>query len=143
MKIKYYLRGLGTGILFATIILTISYATKHTKTLDSETTSQGIIEETTKETSTENATIQQTTSTNSVSDNGSINNKNVTVTVKSGMSSEEVSSMLQENGIIESATDFDIYLNEKGYSKIIAVGTYEILANSTYKEIAEAITNTN
>lgn len=147
MKIKYYLRGLGTGILFATIILTISYATKNNDT-EIETTTQTSTEETTtEETTTESTTeiieetSQETTITND--DYVSNNSENVSITVSSGMSSEQVAGMLQANGIIENASDFDAYLNQNGYSKIISVGNYEIVANSTYKEIAEIITNTN
>lgn len=151
MKIKYYLRGLGTGILFATIILIISNATKNDN-ITTETTTQTTTQITTEivtetsaeEVSTEEleATTEETTQ-ETTGDTGSINSEIKTITVSSGMSSEQVAGMLQSNGIIENATDFDTYLKEYGYSKIISVGKYEISANSTYKEIAEIITNTN
>jgi len=141
MKIKYYLRGLGTGILFATLILTISYAMRNNKN-EIETQTQTTASSTQESANdTTNSTSETTTD---VSDStGSINSEKIAITVESGMSSEQVANMLQTKSVVQSATDFDNYLKENGYSKTIAVGSYEINANSTYKEIAEIITNTN
>ena len=151
MKLKYYLRGLGTGILFAAIILTISHAIGDKKTSESETTTTNISQEKNQDTTEENTaetttqeitTTQESTTTQDISTAG-INDEKVMVTVASGMSSEGVSSMLQEKGVISNSTEFDSYLKENGYSKIIAVGNYEIDSDLTFKEIAEIITKTN
>lgn len=140
MKIKYYLRGLGTGILFATLILTISYSMRNnsseTETQITTNSSTEINHETIEE-------VEEPLTTNLNNDTNSINSEKVVISVESGMSSEQVADMLQTKAVIQSATDFDSYLKANGYSKIISVGNYEINANSTYKEIAEIITNTN
>ena len=42
MKLKYYLRGLGTGILFATVILFIAYAYRMSDKRESKGARYGI-----------------------------------------------------------------------------------------------------
>lgn len=141
MKIKYYLRGLGTGILFATIILSISFAVKNSdkKTVDNEaTTSESRVQVETEESSEETTEQESTTQAESVE-----NNNNITLSIKSGMSSEVVADLLADQGAISNSQEFDSYLKENGYSKTIVVGDYTIVPGMTFKEIAEIITNTN
>lgn len=141
MKIKYYLRGLGTGILFATIILSISFAVRNSdkKTVDNEaTTSESRVQVETEESSEETTEQESTTQAESVE-----NNNNITLSIKSGMSSEVVADLLADQGAISNSQEFDSYLKENGYSKTIVVGDYTIVPGMTFKEIAEIITNTN
>lgn len=136
MKIKYYLRGLGTGILFSTIILTIAFAVRNSdnKTVENdETTSESRVQ---VETETNEEEITTDSETN-------ININEIIVSIKSGMSSEDVSELFASQGIVENQEEFDSYLKDNGYSKTIVVGDYSIVPGLTYKEIAEIITNTN
>lgn len=68
MKLKYYLRGLGTGILFATLILFISYSYNFSDAKIKERAKEmGMVEtESTKQSMLDNIT---TTTTNSASNN--------------------------------------------------------------------------
>jgi hypothetical protein len=61
-------------------------------------------------------------------------------TVKAGQWSDTVSKNLQNAGIIDSASDFDSYLNKTGYSAKIKAGTFKIPSDATYNEIAQKIT---
>lgn len=136
MKIKYYLRGLGTGILFSTIILAIAFAVRNSdnKTVkNDETTSESRVQ-------VETETNEEEITTNSETD---ININEIIVSIKSGMSSEDVSELFASQGIVENQEEFDSYLKDNGYSKTIVVGDYSIVPGLTYKEIAEIITNTN
>lgn len=66
----------------------------------------------------------------------------ISVTIESGSGSGTVCRQLEEAGLIESATSFDRYLIDNGYSKRISVGTYEIRVGATEEEIAKIITKT-
>ncbi len=60
--------------------------------------------------------------------------------IRSGASSYSVSKDLEKAGLIENAGDFDDYLCQKGYSKSIRVGTFEIEVGTDEEEIAKIIT---
>lgn len=147
MKVKYFLRGFGTGILFATIILTISFAYKSGMNNDSETTGATNVqetvsqEETTEETK-EDGSVETSAGEGATTANDETTTVNV-LDVTRGMSSTRVAKLLESMGIIESAEEFDAYLSENGYSKKILVGTYEIKPGYTYEEIAKIITKTD
>ncbi len=67
----------------------------------------------------------------------------VQVTIFEGNNSVNVSRVLEEAGLVESAAAFDRYLRDNGYSKIINMGSYEIPMGTGEEEIAHIITNTN
>lgn len=155
MKIKYFLRGLGTGILFATIILTISYAFRNNNIKPEETTKSSVaweteesatveetsIEETTiQETTIEETTIEETTIQEATSEVTTTGIKIITIT--SGMSSTGVSNLLEEMGIIQDSKEFDTFLRNGGYSRKILVGSYEVSSDASFEEIAKKITGT-
>lgn len=60
--------------------------------------------------------------------------------IKVGDWSSTVSSRLESMGIIKSATDFDKYLNDHGYSASINAGTYKVSPGDSYRELAKKIT---
>lgn len=63
-----------------------------------------------------------------------------TLEIKTGEWSSDVSRRLQSMGIIKSATDFDKYLNDNGYSASISAGTFQVSPEDTYQELAKKIT---
>lgn len=65
-----------------------------------------------------------------------------TITVKRGMDSSSVAALLQREGIIEDAHDFDSYLDKNGYSTKIRIGTYVVKSSDSYKTLAKIITKT-
>lgn len=61
------------------------------------------------------------------------------IVITEGMSSEKVTRILKENGIIEDAGAFNQYLIINNYSRKIRVGTYHIKPYATYKDITDMI----
>lgn len=54
--------------------------------------------------------------------------------------SDTVSKELEKLGVVDSAKEFDQYLNENGYSNSINAGTYDVSVEDTYEELARKIT---
>jgi hypothetical protein len=67
----------------------------------------------------------------------------VVITVIRGDSSVSVARRIYEAGLIESAVEFDKYLCDNGYDKVISVGTYNIEYGMDFDEIARVITRKN
>ena len=64
----------------------------------------------------------------------------ITVEIEPGAGSRAICRMLEEAGLIEDADSFDRYLIDNGYSKRIRVGTYVIIPGTDPEEIARIIT---
>lgn len=64
----------------------------------------------------------------------------ITFTIERGMSSEMVSALLKEKGLIENQEDFNKYIISKGKASFIKIGTYTLPVGSSYKDIINAIT---
>lgn len=60
--------------------------------------------------------------------------------IKAGDWSTTVSAKLEKLGIIDSAKEFDSYLNQNGYGESISAGTYSVSPGESYQEIAKKIT---
>ncbi len=183
MKLKYYMRGLGIGILLATLILSISNTKENLTdaeiiarakklgmvmedeidnnlkevikkpsitegpevTPDISVTPSPAISITPALTVTPIITPEPTiTSAPNVTEQPEVTDapqtKLVTFTIQKGMSSNKVSKLLQEIGLIEDAKDFNEYLIGENKVSVIQVGTYELPENSTYSDIVDAIT---
>lgn len=183
MKQKYYLRGIGVGILFATIILFTAYSisgqgkmtdeeviaraeelgmiksgsvldnlTRPVSTEESSDTSEA--DPSTAENGTSEHPASDTQEPDSTTEGGSGNTQEpdtgteavdpdvrmVTFTVVSGMNSWNVATILQDQGVIADAADFDSYLEANGYSSRISTGEYTIAVGSDYETIAKMLT---
>lgn len=94
----------------------------------------------TGETGTENTSEANGTSKND-SDTPEENTEDTAkeIVITEGMSSEKVTRILKENGIIEDAGAFNQYLIINNYSRKIRVGTYHIKPYTTYKDITDMI----
>ena len=74
-------------------------------------------------------------------DNGfEIEGDEIDIKVISGDSSVSVSRRLFEAGLVESAVEFDKFLCENGYDKLIRVGTFTISEGSDFETIAHSLT---
>lgn len=62
------------------------------------------------------------------------------LTIDVGDWSSDVSKKLEDLGVIDSASDFDSYLDKNGYSLSINAGTYKVSVDDTYDELARKIT---
>lgn len=70
----------------------------------------------------------------------SIREEEKKLTINAGDWSSDVSRKLEDLGVIDSAKDFDMYLDRNGYSSSINAGTYDVSVDDTYKELAQKIT---
>jgi hypothetical protein len=63
----------------------------------------------------------------------------VIIRIEKGMTSEQVSSILYNYGLIENKNDFNNYMKDHDYSRIINVGDFKISKNATYEQITDLI----
>ena len=61
------------------------------------------------------------------------------ITVSSGMGSEEIAALLEEAGLVDSATKFNDWLVENDYDSKLHVGTFKIKAGSKYEDIVKIL----
>lgn len=168
MNLKYYLRGLGIGLIVTTIILTISNNVGSASNKNSgvgsqvpqEPTSGSVIafdrqtttestteapkeEESTTEPSTE-AVTQQTTqevtraTTQAVATSASDGNE-VRVVIKDVYYGTQAADILYDAGLIIDKNEFVQYLISTGYGTKIQEGVYSIPKGSSYEAICQAI----
>lgn len=169
MKLKYYLRGIGIGVIVATIIMTVS-SSIHNNNLSRETIIKeaqklgmvmpdntedktGLwaedteVEEGSEVVSENPETEADTTETEAdfsetevVEDTQIPENENIVViTVEDSDAARQVAEKLFEQGLIDDAESFRLYLGEKGYASRIISGSYQIPRGSTYEEICDII----
>lgn len=69
-----------------------------------------------------------------------IRNEAQQLEIKAGDLSSTVSARLKKMGIIDDATDFDLYLSQNGYGESISAGTYTVSPGDSYQDIANKIT---
>ncbi|WP_404453020.1 endolytic transglycosylase MltG [Virgibacillus necropolis] len=67
--------------------------------------------------------------------------KTFTLKIEPGLASSSISTILEENGIIDSASEFNQYLEENDYSQYVQIGTFKLTTDMTVNEVAETITN--
>ncbi|MFJ5768612.1 endolytic transglycosylase MltG [Psychrobacillus sp. NPDC093180] len=73
-------------------------------------------------------------------DNPSHEATNTVLHIQSGMTSRDISTSLEEAGIIQNKQDFEDYLVAQDLSSKIQIGQYELTPTMTIKQIAEIIT---
>ena len=188
MKKKYFVRGLGIGIIFGALIMLTAYLTsgkgslsdeevikraqelgmvkKSEYVLDSEVTSEETTTEaattetpattekateaanteaatteavTTEAVTTEAATTEKATTEAATTEQTDTKTK-ATITVSGGMSSETISSLLENAGLVDSASKFNSFLVQNGYDKKLETGSFDISGGMTYEEIARILT---
>lgn len=170
MKLKYYLKGLGVGLIVATVILTIAYNvgtlsaeskihetdketegsviayTKETESGTEQTTEQNVEptsseEETTKQ-ETESQTAEDVTQTQTNAPETPTKGEKVSITIKNVYYATQASDILYRAGVIDNKTEFTNYMMNSGYATKIKEGVYEITKGDTYENIAKIITRT-
>lgn len=153
MKLKYYMCGLGSGIILAVLVLMIANkitpeASDNNKDIHETTgsviayTTQADVKSTAA--STDNAvttaagTIAATQKT--TEEQITAPKEKVTVHISSVTVASDIARMLAENGIIDNADAFVEYLYSKDYSRVIQEGDFELIKGDTYENIAKIIT---
>lgn len=157
MKVKYFLRGLGMGILFSVVLLTFVGPVRKEALTDEEIVMRagllGMVKAEegpviTQEPETQPPTTEPATETEASEDSVEVKEPEATegpqeyVTLKiiEGMESEWVAIVLEDAGIISNAEAFNLYLCSMGYDDRISIGSFEIEKGDDFYEIAEKIT---
>ena len=168
MKLRYYLRGLGIGIVVTALVMGLSNKDARPLTdaeIKAKAAALGMVESEslkltdvvlspeplptpvatavpTEEPTPAATAVPTEVPTPEITVTPAAEPTTVSITVQSGSGSGTVCRQLEEAGLIESAASFDNYLIDNGYSKKICVGTYEIQIGTTEEEIARIITKT-
>lgn len=167
MKLRYYMRGLGIGILVTTILMTVTLNGKTEKLSDAEIIERA--EALGMEQKYENTVLADTVSENEVEEEEIVPQEIVTdteeeipeelpaedieqvsepestetvqITVQGGDGSQTVARKLAEAGLVDDAAAYDKYLCANGYDKRICTGTHTIPLGASEEEIAKIITS--
>ena len=164
MKFKYYLKGLGMGIIFATLIMTVSGVIHNKELSDKEIIERagklGMVlpgsekesvvglfgnkedSESGDDTETESDS-QRESESESESESSSETQTEIieyVLHITWGDTPKLIAKELEENGIIEDWSGFRDYLDENGYAKKLQTCSYTIRAGMSYEEIAKIIT---
>lgn len=170
MKKKYFLRGLGAGILFGAIVMLAAYMTSggyrmsddeiieraeklgmvmeepdiltpdgDDKTESETKTTTEVIAEPTTETIAE-LTTTEAASEEVTTEGDEPDGTKATITISGGMSSEGIAALLEDAGLVESASDFNSYLVNNGYDMKLETGSFSLSADMSYEEIAKLLT---
>lgn len=170
MRFKYYLRGAGIGILFATIIMMVAFHSHGSNISDDEVVQRagelGMVwleteseSEITTEAESQTESVQNEGQQEASNPDTSLNleeetseSKNqdvpaqendsvVKITVVQGEVCRTLAEDLAAAGLIEDAEDFRKYMGDHNYANSIHVGEFEIPRGSTYEEIARILVN--
>lgn len=166
MKLKYYLRGLGVGIVVTAVILTIAnhlgnkmsdediikraaklgMVMKEDESLFPPTEPETTTPEPTSPSPTEQDTTavkpaepETTTPVPAEPQTSGVVIHTATITVTSGMYSEAVSQKLEEAGIVKNWREFNEYLTSNGYAERLQTGTHSFNSEMGFNEIAEIL----
>jgi hypothetical protein len=169
MRLKYYLRGAGSGILVATLLLTIAYAFAEPAISDEDVIARakklGMVEAQEIEGESEDAEDQksqdasedaedqksqdvsedaedqksQDASDDSEDQKGQ-DAKVVSFQISSGETSDEICQHLEDLGLVDSGSSFDLFLADMDKDNSLMPGTYEIPAGSSFLEILQILT---
>ena len=165
MKLKYYLRGLGIGIIITTIILMIAHSGYTKELTDEEIIARaeklGMVmkeeslfpnskQEIDSEIATDTIEIIESSEISEVEEKETqvIQEKDTEMdaagevyrlVIPPGSVARSICRELEENGVIESAESLRMYLGEVGYTKVIKVGEYDIPYGAANEEVYEIL----
>ena len=160
MKLKYYLRGMGIGIIVTTIILTISFSQREVEISDAEIISRAVElgmvmqeedSEQTEMTETESQLLDSEAQLNEMLDEMQTGmdvpatEEAITqegtfhLVIQRGEVCRTVCENLAANGVIGDAEVFRTYLFEIGYASNMSIGEYEIPYGLTDEEVADIL----
>ena len=146
MKLKYYLRGLGVGIVVTAIILTIANHLGNKMSDEDIIKRAGKLGMVMKEdeslfppTEPETTTPEPATPAPTEPQTPEVVIHTATITVTSGMYSEAVSQKLEEVGIVSNWREFNEYLTSNGYAERLQTGTHSFNSGMSFNEMAEIL----
>lgn len=170
MKLKFYLRGLGVGLLVTTLMLRVDNNIKESQSIlaENSSTSASVLNsskaetkaanieqttasqtETVPETNAEIVTeaqnqtsIEKVTETSTIQNNEKVveTNQPITVVLSNILYSERAAHAIADAGVVSDWNDFNDYLVSSGYAVKIHNGTYTLYKGQDYESIAKIIT---
>lgn len=149
MKLKYYLRGAGVGVIVTTLIFTIAIAfdkpTMSQEDIIKEAEKLGMVssdekqdEDQPEKTNTKDESTNQN-DTSKDDENGDAKEV-VSFAIARGDSSAVVAARLQEMGLVDNAEAFDKFLSEQNFDNLLLPGEYSIPKDSSFLDIAKILT---
>lgn len=159
MKLKYYLRGIGTGMIVTTLLLAFSFSHREAEISDEEVMERaaalGMVMAETEETETkepgseepgtelppetEEPETEEPGTELPADDVGEPAMESYQLVIEEGDVCETVCDKLEEDGVIGDAWELQVYMDEAGYAKNIQIGSYEIPYGLTVEEVGEMI----
>lgn len=154
MKLKYYLRGIGIGMIVTTLLLAFSFSNREAEISDEEVMERaaalGMVMAETEETEkkepeseepgTELPPEMEEPGTELPADVvGEPSAERYRLVIEEGDVCETVCDKLEEDGVIEDAWELQNYMDEAGYAKSIQIGSYEIPYGLTVEAVGEMI----
>ena len=155
MKLKYYLRGLGIGILVTAVIMGVTQGSRKETLSDREIRERaaalGMVEPGNSLADLEAAETPAATEAPAATETPEVTARptqkpaeeeegsSYTFEIQAGDSSYQVAYRLQQAGLVADARDFDNYLCSKGYDRKLKTGSYEIPETATEEEISEIL----
>lgn len=153
MKLKYYLRGFGLGIILTMVIMMIITHSSRAELSNAEIIDKAeklgmqmaadhVKPEAPKDTEAEKEPEQlpEPELEPELEPDPIPIVENVSIIVNNGDSSDAISNKLQNAGLIENAKAFNQFLIEQKYDGVLLVGTFSIPKGSTKEEIAMILT---
>ena len=161
MRFKYYMRGMGVGILLTTLLFTLNIhfgskanAKAEEPQVQEEIQEEAVVQEQEPVVEEADATVEE----QAVSEEAQANetteepvdeeseSEDVTITyvpftVHGGDSSEVVSSNLHKLGLIDSVDDFNKYMKTVGVDHRIQAGTFYVKEGSSYDDLVALLVN--
>lgn len=154
MKLKYYLRGIGTGMIVTTLLLAFSFSHREAEISDEEVMERaaalGMVMAETEETETKEPgaeepgtelppETEEPETELPADDVGEQATESYQLVIEEGDVCETVCDKLEEDGVIGDAWELQVYMDEAGYAKSIQIGSYEIPYGLTVEEVGEMI----
>lgn len=166
---KYFLRGMGFGILVTVVLFSVALVFYEPNTSSAESDTETVSEDKKQETDTDQESTTKETKEEAKEEVEEANNESDTATseetkddtveeeptvattetktpgnfvsfkVTAGESSSKVAENLYRAGLIDNPSAFNTYLEQNGYDNTIHVGTFNIPEGSTYEQIANTI----
>ena len=173
MKLRYYLSGLGSGIIIAVLIMliadkviavnnnvngsnvpqettgsVIAYTTqsdKHNETIQAESTEHSENKGNEDTTSADMAknSVVKATDSSTTATTRSEDKVIVNINPKNIKVAADISKILKNKGVIEDADAFTQYMATYGYSRIVQQGNFELIKGDSYENIARIITRSD
>ena len=134
MKAKYFLRGLGAGILLATIVLFAVYSYRYSDSKIIQRAKElGMVYDSKEQ----DADDEKPASAAAVT--GENTGDSIKVTIPSGTKATTLAQELENLKVVESAEDFKNFLIENNYTHRLLSGEFYLNAGMSYEEIISVI----